>query len=130
MTTLLNHWKITVSADVLLRIGYYPAEKNAPQSVQVAVTVFCPLASIDNPHELSGVVNYDVLHDAILGLCKDDHVEGLESVILRLMREVFSLPQVSSAIVEMTKPHAYAGASVPTVSLSLSRDEWNTRFSS
>lgn len=119
-----NHWCASVDATIQLRTGCNPLEKHGPQAVIVHAEAWAPVAAIANPHDIREVIDYEVIHLAILRLEQNAHCECLESSLLEVMDAIFSIPVVSSAFISMHKPHVYNGRSTPAVSLTLTRAAW------
>lgn len=122
---LSNHWCASVDATIQLRTGCNPLEKHGPQAVMVHADAWAPMSAIANPHDIRQVVDYEVIHLAILKLEQNDHCECLESSILEVMDAIFAMPVVSEAAISMHKPHVYNGRSTPAISLHMTRDQWN-----
>lgn len=124
---LVDHWCASVDATVQLRTGCNPLEKYGPQAVIVHADAWSPVDAVTDPHDISQVVDYEVIFLAIRKLEQNDHCICLESSILKVMDAIFSMPIVSSAFVSMHKPHVYNGQGTPAISLSLTRAQWAKR---
>lgn len=124
---LVDHWCASVDATVQLRTGCNPLEKYGPQAVIVHADAWSPVDAVTDPHDISQVVDYEVIFLAIRKLEQNDHCICLESSILEVMDAIFSMPIVSSAFVSMHKPHVYNGQGTPAISLSLTRAQWAKR---
>lgn len=124
---LENHWCASVDATIQLRTGCNPLEKHGPQAVIVHADAWAPMEAIADPHDISQVVDYEVIFLAVRRLEGNAHCECLESSILEVMDAIFSMPVVSVAFVSMHKPHVYKGQGTPAISLRMSRAQWERR---
>lgn len=124
---LANHWCASVDATIQLRTGCNPLEKHGPQAVIVHADAWAPMDAIADPHDISQVIDYEVLFLAIRRLEDNRHCECLESSILEIMDAIFGITVVSSAFVSMRKPHVYNGQGTPAISLSMTREQWLKR---
>ena len=119
-----NHWCASVDMTVQLRTGCNPLEKHGPQAVIVHADAWAPFDAVPDPHDISQVVDYEVIFLAIRRLEQNEHCECLESSILEVMDAIFSIAIVSKAHISMHKPHVYNGQGTPAISLVLTREQW------
>lgn len=124
---LANHWCASVDLTIQLRTGCNPLEKHGPQAVVVHADAWAPVDAVSDPHDITQVVDYEVIFLAIRKLEQNDHCECLESSILEVMDAIFSIPIVTTAFVSMHKPHVYNGQGTPSIALQMTREQWQKR---
>lgn len=94
-----------------VRIGNNAAEKKSPQRLIVNVDVYIPLA-ISTPlsDELSEVVDYTFIMDALDELVSKGHINLQETICDELAHLILAHPSVRAVRVMTEKPDVYANA--------------------
>ncbi|HYX01287.1 MAG TPA: dihydroneopterin aldolase [Reyranella sp.] len=88
-------------------IGIHDFEQKAPQTVVLNVDLV--LAPADKPHgdRIANVLNYDVVHDAIIALAKSRHFNLQETLVDAILDLCLAQPGVIEARVSTEKPDVY-----------------------
>lgn len=121
---LAAHWCATVDSSIQLRTGCHALEKYGAQEVRVRVQAWAPFSAVADPSDINQVINYETIFLAIRALENEAHHDCLESSILTLMHAIFAIQVVSHAQVSLDKPHIYKGLAIPSITLNMSRPEW------
>lgn len=91
--------------DVL--IGIYDFEKAGPQAVIVNVDLLLGPADKAADDSIANVLNYDIVHDGIVGLAKSRHFNLQETLVDAILDLCLAQPQVMEARVSTEKPDVY-----------------------
>ena len=116
MLTHLNRHKLTECRRLFLRnfevpakIGVNDTEKQNVQRIFVNVDVYIPLSlSTPTKDDLSEVVNYDFMRDALVKRTEKGHIQLQETLCDDVARILLSHPKVYAVRVSTEKPDAYA----------------------
>lgn len=90
------------------KIGIYPSEIRAPQTVLVSLEVW--LSKSDCGDSIQKTANYDDLADAARQALLAGHINLVETAADRILTAISRMPGVTAARVTCRKPHAIAGA--------------------
>jgi dihydroneopterin aldolase len=93
-------------------IGIHDFEHQGPQAVVVNVDLL--LAPADRPHgdRIANVLNYDIVHDGIIGLAKSRHFNLQETLVDAILDLCLAQPGVIEARVSTEKPDIYGDCRV------------------
>jgi 7,8-dihydroneopterin aldolase/epimerase/oxygenase len=93
-------------------IGIHDFERQGPQTVVVNVDLV--LAPADKPHgdRIANVLNYDIVHDAIVALAKSRHFNLQETLVDAILDLCLAQPGVIEARVSTEKPDVYGDCRV------------------
>jgi len=88
-------------------IGIHDFERQGPQTVVLNVDLV--LAPADKPHgdRIANVLNYDVVHDAVVALAKSRHFNLQETLVDAILDLCLAQPGVIEARVSTEKPDVY-----------------------
>lgn len=93
-------------------IGIHDFEKEGPQTVVVNADLM--LAPADKAHNdrIANVLNYDIVHDAIIALARSRHFNLQESLVDAILDLCLAQPGVVEARVSTEKPDVYGDCRV------------------
>jgi dihydroneopterin aldolase len=95
--------------EVMIRIGMYEFEKKGEQRVIFNVDVYIPLLlSTPKADQMSEVVDYNLMRDAIKARMAVGHIHLQETVCDDVAQAILAHPQVRAVRVSSMKPDAYS----------------------
>ena len=93
-------------------IGIHDFERQGPQTVVVNIDLM--LAPADKPHgdRIANVLNYDIVHDAVVALATSRHFNLQETLVDAILDLCLAQPGVIEARVSTEKPDVYGDCRV------------------
>lgn len=92
---------------LLVSIGIYDFELAKPQAVVVNVDLFLAPPERATEDNIANVLNYDVIHDGIIGLATSRHFNLQETLVDAILDLCLAQRQVVEARVSTEKPDVY-----------------------
>ena len=104
-----NEARVIVFEDieVCLRIGAFEAERHGAQRVLISVDVLVRPADALHGDRLDKVVGYHLIHDAILALATQPHIDLQETLAEEVARICFEPAEVAAVMVYVRKLDVY-----------------------
>lgn len=88
-------------------IGIHDFERKGPQTVIVNVELTLAPSRAAHADRIANVLNYDVVHDGIVGLTKGRHFNLQETLVDSILDLCLAQPEVIEARVSTEKPDVY-----------------------
>jgi dihydroneopterin aldolase len=98
------------------RHGANPGEREQEQPFDLEIQVEMDLSAASHSDDLGDTLDYDRLHERVVGLVQSTSFELLERLGAEILREVFRDARVARAEVQIAKPQLLDGAT-PSVRL-------------
>ena len=92
---------------LVVSIGIYDFELAKPQAVVVNVDLFLASPERATEDNIDNVLNYDVIHDGIIGLATSRHFNLQETLVDAILDLCLAQRQVVEARVSTEKPDVY-----------------------
>jgi 7,8-dihydroneopterin aldolase/epimerase/oxygenase len=88
-------------------IGIHDFEKQGPQTVVVNIGLLLAPAETAHEDRIANVLNYDVVHDAVVDLAASRHFNLQETLVDAILDLCLAQPGVVEARVSTEKPDVY-----------------------
>ena len=88
-------------------IGIYDFELARPQAVVINVDLLLAEPERAADDSIDNVLNYDIIHDGIVGLAGSRHFNLQETLVEEILDLCLAQPQVAEARVSTEKPDVY-----------------------
>ncbi len=119
-----SHISIFVkSMRVNVRIGLLPAEREAPQPLDVTVELFTALDYLDGV-DADSIIDYAQIYDAVKSWEARDHVDLLETYLQELLTLGFTFDRVTAMRATIAKPEIFDEAQGAGLSVFMRRGDY------
>ena len=77
--------------------------------------------------DIADCFNYAEFQAFLVAFEAREHIDLLETIVAEILDFCFADPQVTAAEASVAKPDVFNGRGVPSVSVSVSREDWRAR---